>query len=159
MAVSFIGLGSNMDQPEQHIRKALREVAELEGTEMLAQSSLYLSKPVGPQDQDDFINAVAKLETGLSPLALLDALQAIENEHGRRRIRHWGPRTLDLDLLAYDDECIESERLSVPHPQLQYRSFVLLPWLEIEADWVLPKLGSIRALLENLDGQMPEKLP
>ena len=159
MAVSFIGLGSNMDQPEQHIRKALREVAELEGTEMLAQSSLYLSKPVGPQDQDDFINAVAKLETGLSPLALLDALQAIENEHGRRRIRHWGPRTLDLDLLAYDDDCIESERLSVPHPQLQYRSFVLLPWLEIEADWVLPKLGSIRALLENLDGQMPEKLP
>ena len=159
MAVSFIGLGSNMDQPEQHIRKALREVAELEGTEMLAQSSLYLSKPVGPQDQDDFINAVVKLETELSPLALLDALQAIENEHGRRRIRHWGPRTLDLDLLAYDDDCIESERLSVPHPQLQYRSFVLLPWLEIEADWVLPKLGSIRALLENLNGQMPEKLP
>lgn len=159
MTVVYIGLGSNMELPVRHVTTALDELAALEQTQLLGNSSLYQSKPVGPQDQDDFINAVAKLATRLPALALLDALQSIENLHDRRRTRHWGPRTLDLDILAYGDEIIDTERLSVPHPQIRHRSFVLLPWLELEPAYCLPGHGSIGDLLDSLDEPLPEKLP
>lgn len=129
--IAYIGLGSNLDAPLEQVRQALSELDMLPLSRLLAASSLYASRPVGPQDQPDFINAVAALETRLSPLALLDQLQALEQQHRRRRQRHWGPRTLDLDLLLYGNAAIDTPRLRVPHPQMTARAFVLAPLAEI----------------------------
>lgn len=129
--IAYIGLGSNLDAPIEQVRQALSELDMLPLSRLLAASSLYTSRPVGPQDQPDFINAVAALETRLSPLALLDQLQALEQQHRRRRQRHWGPRTLDLDLLLYGNAAIYTPRLRVPHPQMTARAFVLAPLAEI----------------------------
>lgn len=137
--VAWIGLGSNLDQPRQQILTALEDLAALPLTTIRARSSLYSSRPVGPQDQPDFINAVAVLNTRLSPLALLDQLQALEQRHRRVRERHWGPRTLDLDLLLYDDQVLNLPRLVVPHPWLGERAFVVHPMLEIAPDLRLPE--------------------
>ena len=105
----FIGLGSNQADPSAQLAGAVARLAALPKTELVAQSPFYRSKPVGPQDQPDFVNGAAWLRTELSPLELLDQLQAIEQVHGRERIQHWGPRTLDLDLLLYGNEIIASE--------------------------------------------------
>lgn len=112
--LAYIGLGSNLESPIEQVREALNELAMLPLSRLVVASSLYASRPVGPQDQPDFINAVAALETHLSPLALLDQLQALEQQHRRRRQRHWGPRTLDLDLLLYANDAIDTPRLRVP---------------------------------------------
>lgn len=149
-AIAYIGLGSNLDQPIQQLLTAYQELANLPETTFLAGSSLYSSKPVGPQDQPDFVNAVVKLETKLSAIALLDALQALEQQHQRVRLRHWGPRTLDLDLLLYDQQQIALPRLSVPHPQMHLRGFVLLPLAEISPEIVIPGKGSITTILSNI---------
>ncbi|GHC33978.1 2-amino-4-hydroxy-6-hydroxymethyldihydropteridine pyrophosphokinase [Kushneria pakistanensis] len=135
---AWIGLGSNLDQPRQQVLTALEDLAGLPLTMLSARSSLYGSRPVGPQDQPDFVNAVAVLETLLSPLALLDQLQALEQRHRRVRKRHWGPRTLDLDLLLYDDQELNLARLVVPHPWLASRAFVVQPMLEIAPELSLP---------------------
>ena len=129
--LAYIGLGSNLESPIEQVRTAVDELATLPLTRLVAASSLYASRPVGPQNQPDFINAVAALETRLSPLALLDQLQALEQRHRRRRQRHWGPRTLDLDLLLYAHDDIQTPRLNVPHPQMTARAFVLAPLAEI----------------------------
>ncbi|MGP5017871.1 2-amino-4-hydroxy-6-hydroxymethyldihydropteridine diphosphokinase [Vreelandella alkaliphila] len=131
MSLAYIGLGSNLDDPVSQIRQALRELDTLPLCQLVAQSSLYATRPIGPQDQPDFINAVAALETTLSPLALLDQLQGLEQRHRRRRLRHWGPRTLDLDLLLYDQDTIARPRLQVPHPHMHERAFVLAPLEEL----------------------------
>lgn len=131
MSHAYIGLGSNLDDPVSQIRQALRELDTLPLCQLVAQSSLYATRPIGPQDQPDFINAVAALETTLSPLALLDQLQRLEQRHRRRRLRHWGPRTLDLDLLLYDQATIARPRLQVPHPHMHERAFVLAPLEEL----------------------------
>lgn len=151
MTAAYIGLGSNLDSPEQHIISALSALDALPYTSLTNRSSLYKSKPVGPQDQNDYINAVAELETGLLPLALLDRLQAIERRHGRARGRRWGPRTLDLDLLLYGAEIINHQRLTVPHPELLKRAFVLAPLAEIRADRALPGRGMISDHLADVD--------
>ncbi len=135
---AWIGLGSNLDHPRQQILTALDDLAGLPLTMLSARSSLYGSRPVGPQDQPDFVNAVAVVETRLSPLALLDQLQALEQRHRRVRKRHWGPRTLDLDLLLYDDQVLNLPRLVVPHPWLCERAFVVQPLLEISPELSLP---------------------
>ena len=135
---AWIGLGSNLDQPRQQVLTALDDLAGLPLTPLKARSSLYSSGPVGPQDQPDFINAVAMLETLLSPLALLDQLQALEQRHRRVRKYHWGPRTLDLDLLLYDDRVLDLPRLVVPHPWLAERAFVVQPMLELAPQLCLP---------------------
>lgn len=131
MALAYIGLGSNLEEPVRQVRQALDELGELPLCQRVAHSSLYATSPVGPQDQPDFINAVAAIETKLSPLALLDQLQALEQRHRRRRLRHWGPRTLDLDLLLYAQHTIEHPRLRVPHPYMHERAFVLVPLEEV----------------------------
>jgi len=131
LSQAYIGLGSNLDQPVEHIRQALIELDQLPLTQVTHASSLFRSSPVGPQDQDDFINAAAALETRLSPLALLDQLQALEQRHRRQRARHWGPRTLDLDLLLFDQCTLSHPRLRVPHPEICARRFVLCPLIEI----------------------------
>ncbi|EPC00108.1 hypothetical protein L861_08055 [Litchfieldella anticariensis FP35 = DSM 16096] len=142
----YIGLGSNLESPRNQINRALVELEHLPLSHLVAHSRLYASRPVGPQDQPDFINAVAALDTRLSPLALLDQLQALEQRHGRQRKRHWGPRTLDLDLLLYDNARIELPRLRVPHPQMSTRGFVLIPLAELAPTLRLPDGRDIASL-------------
>jgi|SRR5699024_1478595 len=137
-AIAFIGLGSNLENPAEQLRKALQALHQLPTTQLLLSSSLYSSAPIGPQDQPTFINAVAQLHTQLAPIALLNALQAIENTAGRVRTRHWGERTLDLDILLYGDQHISLPRLQVPHPHMRHRRFVLQPLLEIAPTIHLP---------------------
>ncbi|MBZ5488804.1 2-amino-4-hydroxy-6-hydroxymethyldihydropteridine diphosphokinase [Halomonas aquamarina] len=137
VSLAYIGLGSNLENPLTQVRQAISELAALPLSQLHRASSLYASRPVGPQDQPDFINAVVALETRLSPLALLDQLQGLEQRHRRRRERHWGPRTLDLDLLLYDQETIAHPRLRVPHPHMQARAFVLAPLAELDTSLTL----------------------
>tara|TARA_R100001143_G_scaffold36203_1_gene33711 strand:- start:1135 stop:1644 length:510 start_codon:yes stop_codon:yes gene_type:complete len=133
-----IGLGGNLADPRRRLCQALAALAALPDTRLVSHSDLYASAPVGPQDQPDFINAVAALETSLTPLALLDALQGLENAAGRERHRHWGERTLDLDILLWGDQAIDLPRLSVPHPEFTRRAFVIGPLLDLLPDCRLP---------------------
>lgn len=144
---AFIGIGSNLDGPAAQVRRALEELAALPDTRLERASALYRTPPLGPPAQPDYINAVARLVTGLAPHPLLDALQAIEQAHGRVRGERWGPRTLDLDLLVYDAVRIADDRLTVPHPGIGERSFVLTPLAEIAPDWDVPGLGPAAAAL------------
>ena len=144
---AYVGLGSNLENPIQQVSDALIELNDIPQTRLLKQSQLYRSDPVGPPGQPDYINAVALLETALEPLDLLDALQSIENAHQRRRIQHWGPRTLDLDLLLYADQQIDLERLQVPHPHMTEREFVLYPLAEIAPEIELPNGIPLQQLL------------
>lgn len=154
MTTVFIGLGSNLDSPKQHITTAIESIGEIQSTHVTKVSSLYKSKPVGPQDQGDYVNAVVELETELTPLDLLDNLQTIENEHGRVRNERWGPRTLDLDILMYGEEIIQNDRLTIPHVEMINRCFVLVPLAEIIPDIHIPGKGPVNDLLNtvNQDG-------
>lgn len=126
-----IGLGSNLDQPLSQINHAIAAFDALPGTTVTRQSSRYCSKPMGPQDQPDFINAVILLETDLPPSELLTACHTIEQQQGRQRLRHWGERTIDCDVLLYHNQVITTPTLTVPHPGIEQRAFVLVPLLEI----------------------------
>ena len=147
----YIGLGSNLEQPREQITRAFDELAALPHTSLTARSHLYGSAPLGPQDQPDYVNAVACLHTGLAPLELLDALQAIEQSHRRVRERHWGPRTLDLDILLYADQSIDLPRLQLPHPHMHERSFVLQPLSEIAPNLQVPGRGAVADLARACD--------
>ena len=148
MNTAYVGLGSNLYNPRQQITDALQELTALPATRVAAHSALYQSKPVGPADQPDYVNAVAALHTALTARQLLDCLLEIEGQHGRIRDgSHWGPRTLDLDLLLYGDVQIQDENLIVPHPQLHERSFVLVPLYEIAPQLVIPGQGALRDLV------------
>lgn len=144
---AWVGLGSNLKDPLAQLALAITGLASLPRTSLLAQSSFYRSSPMGPQDQPDFVNGVVLLATELPAEALLDELQTLEENHGRERIVHWGPRTLDLDLLLYGDQKISSERLTVPHPGVAVRDFVLRPLLELDPELVLPNGLSASSLL------------
>lgn len=150
-ATAFVALGANLDQPAAHIERAADELDRLPGTRLLRLSSLYQSKPVGYVTQPDFINAVAALHTRLAPRELLDALLAIERRHGRRRAFKNAPRTLDLDLLLYDDLCLYEPGLCLPHPRMNERAFVLVPLLEIAPDIGIPGHGLARDCLAHID--------
>lgn len=134
----FIGLGANLDDPAHQIAVALHALSGLPQSRLLRWSSLYGSRPMGPQDQPDYVNAVAEIETSLTPLALLDALKAQEQQQGRTKLRHWGERCIDLDILLYADLTMTSERLTIPHAGLQERAFVVKPLLELEPQLRLP---------------------
>ncbi len=151
MVTAYIGLGSNLADPQARLRRAFAELAQLPQSQLLAQSSLYRSAPMGSQDQPDYLNAVAALETALSPLALLAGLQAVEVAHQRVRGERWGPRTLDLDLLLYADQTIDLPTLTVPHPGLYERNFVLYPLAEIASGLVIPGLGVLGELLARCE--------
>lgn len=129
--VTYIGLGSNLGDSRQILLEAVQKLATL-GT--VKTSRLYQSPPMGPQDQPNYLNAVVQLETDLAPLLLLDELQRFEQESGRVRLRRWGERTLDLDLLVYGQEHIQNERLTVPHVGLFERDFVVIPLLDLDAN-------------------------
>jgi len=158
VAEAFVGLGANLDNPLQQVTQAISELDAIEHTRVLAASSLYRSAPVGYADQPDFINAVAKLQTGLSPRRLLDALHVIENRHGRRRSVRNAPRTLDLDLLLYGELVVREEDLILPHPRMHERAFVLLPLVEIAPDACLPGYASLAQLLAQVDRSGVNKL-
>lgn len=148
MACAFIGLGSNLQNPAQQLQSALKALASTEGITHVTASPFYRSVAIGPGDQPDYVNAVAAINTRLSPIALLEALQAIEQSHGRvRGALRWTARTLDLDLLLFDDVVIESERLTVPHPQMAERNFVLRPLWDLAPDLTLPDGRAIADLL------------
>lgn len=136
-----IGLGANLNDPAAQVEYALAELDRLPGTRLLARSSLYASSPVGYVDQPDFINAVAQVETELAPRVLLAALLDIEHRHGRERSFRNAPRTLDLDLLLYGNAHFHEDGLTLPHPRMHTRGFVLLPLLEIAPDVVIPGHG------------------
>lgn len=156
MVDAYIGLGSNLQQPAQQVTSALQALTTIPVSTLVSASSLYRSDPMGPQDQDDYINAVACLRTGLEPLHLLDQLQTIEQTHGRVRKRdRWGPRTLDLDLLMYGFESIDVPRLRVPHYGMAERAFVLLPLQEIApAEFEIPGLGLLDELVSTLSSSV-----
>lgn len=127
--VAYIGLGSNLGDSKVILTEAVHKLASLGDVKT---SKLYQSPPMGPQDQPNYLNAVVQLSTNLAPLALLDELQRFEQESGRVRLRHWGERTLDLDLLIYAEEKIQHERLTVPHVGVMERDFVLIPLLDLD---------------------------
>ena len=145
--IAWIGLGSNLQDPHGQVNRALGELDRLPGCRRLAASRLYLSPPLGPPGQPDYVNAVASLETRLPAEALLDALQALEARHGRVRGERWGPRTLDLDLLLYGAQVVWTPRLQLPHPGLGVRPFVLLPLAELAPTLEVPGLGRVDRLL------------
>ncbi|HDN9016819.1 TPA: 2-amino-4-hydroxy-6-hydroxymethyldihydropteridine diphosphokinase [Aeromonas salmonicida] len=139
MTEVFVAIGSNLADPLGQARRAVDALAALPESELQQASSFYSSRPMGPADQPDYVNAVVLLTTRLGPLALLDQLQKIELEQGRvRKDERWGPRTLDLDLLLYGNQIIGHERLVVPHYGMKEREFVLLPLAEIAPALVLP---------------------
>jgi len=154
MVTAYIGLGANLDDPAAQVELALNELARLPESRLIARSSLYASAPVGYAEQPDFINAVAALETRLSPRVLLKAMLDIEHHHGRNRTFRNAPRTLDLDLLLYGDAHFHEENLTLPHPRMHERAFVLMPLLEIAPALVIPGLGHAAALLA-LCGDQP----
>jgi 2-amino-4-hydroxy-6-hydroxymethyldihydropteridine diphosphokinase len=147
MARIYVGLGSNLGDSMAILRSAVDSLESLANKHSLVVAGLFSSSPMGPQDQGDYFNSVAGFETDLDPLALLDALQAIEHAHARERKRHWGERTLDLDVLFYDDLNMQSERLNLPHPGIAQRDFVLKPLAEIYPSSHLPHLGELQQLL------------
>lgn len=146
----YLALGSNLAQPLDQVNAALAALAALPQTQLVTCSSFYRSTPLGPQDQPDYLNAVVALDTTLAPEALLDATQAIEQQQGRvRKAERWGPRTLDLDMLLYGDQVINTPRLKVPHYDMMNREFMLYPLAEIAPDLIFPD-GTV--LTQHLTG-------
>jgi len=145
----YIGLGSNLGDPVAQIGLAITALNECDEISVIAQSSLYSSPPMGPQDQPDYINAVVEIDTTLFAHDLLNQLQQIEQQQGRVRERHWGERTLDLDMLVYGNNILDDDRLQVPHPGITSRSFVLYPLAEIAPGLTIPSMGKIEQLLKD----------
>jgi len=161
--LSYLGLGSNIDRPKQQLITALEALRNLPQTRLISCSSFYQSKALTLNDDSsvpDYLNAVVAIETELDASTLLDELQAIEFAQGRRRTEvRWESRPMDLDILLYADEVIVSDRLTVPHPEICQRDFVLLPLIEIAPALIIPKKGAVSAYLENCPQTIVEKIP
>jgi 2-amino-4-hydroxy-6-hydroxymethyldihydropteridine diphosphokinase len=158
----YIGLGANLVEPVAQLQAAVTALGQLPETRLVQVSRFYSSKPMGPQDQPDYVNAVAALDTRLTPLALLHALQQIELAHGRqRKAERWGPRTLDLDILLFGTQQIDHPELTVPHYGMQLREFVLYPLAELAPDLILPDGVALQSLLQQvpLNGLTPLQPP
>ena len=144
MNTAYIGIGSNQHNPKYHVIRGIREINHLPKIDIQKKSSLYETPPLGPQNQPNFINAVIKITTSYQPTELLAILQSIERKHHRKRVKKWGPRTLDLDILIYDDIVLDSDILKIPHPEIINRDFVLIPLLEITVyNFRMPKFGKL----------------
>lgn len=154
---AYIGIGSNLDNPSEQVESGIAALEKIADSILVLRSGLYRSAPMGPADQPDFINAVAGMLTELEPHALLSALQSIERDHGRNREGdRWGPRTLDLDLLAYTNMTFSDATLTLPHPGIVERNFVLLPWREIAPHFRIPGLASVAELARRVANRGPE---
>jgi 2-amino-4-hydroxy-6-hydroxymethyldihydropteridine diphosphokinase len=151
LVTAYIALGSNLRDPAQQLRSALRALAALPGTRLVRQSSFYRNPPEGGLDQPEFVNAVAEIATGAGPRELLDGLLEIERAHGRARDYPNAPRTLDLDIALYGDQVVHEPGLAIPHPRLLHRAFVLVPLAEIAPDAVVPGHGRVADLAGKLD--------
>jgi 2-amino-4-hydroxy-6-hydroxymethyldihydropteridine diphosphokinase len=157
---AWIGLGSNLNDPKAQLEQAFVALERLRGTRLYFRSKLYRNPPMGPQDQPDYINAVAGLLTQLSARDLLQALQAIEHGAGRDRAtaERWGPRPLDLDILTYGQHSVEKPGLHLPHPGIAKRNFVLLPLLELAPGLQIPGLAPLSSLVARLGDDNLEPL-
>jgi 2-amino-4-hydroxy-6-hydroxymethyldihydropteridine diphosphokinase len=150
--IAFIGVGANLGDPAAACREALCRVATAPGIRLLRRSSLYRTEPVGPQDQEWFVNGVIEVRTALGPRALLEALKGVEGAMGRREGPRWGPRVIDLDILLYGPQVVREPGLTIPHPELHRRAFVLIPLAEIASYVIHPAFGvSIQGLLGRLE--------
>jgi 2-amino-4-hydroxy-6-hydroxymethyldihydropteridine diphosphokinase len=154
----MLSLGSNLGDRKATVKTAIKAIASLKGVKLLATSNLYESTALTESgfdpEQPSYINAAITIETSLKPKALLAALNEIENDNGRIRLQRWAPRTLDIDIITYGHELIETKTLIVPHPRAHERSFVLVPWLELEPDAVLPGRGRVDVLLQDLQNDL-----
>jgi 2-amino-4-hydroxy-6-hydroxymethyldihydropteridine diphosphokinase len=156
---AYVALGSNLDDPRAQVERALAALAELPQTRLVLRSSLYSSRPLGPVEQPDFVNAVAGLLTAFDPAALLAALKDLEVRLGRARpVVRWGPRRIDLDLLVHGTERSDTDALRLPHPGIAERAFVLVPLAEIAPDLDVPGLGRVRDLLVRVDAASLERI-
>ena len=158
---AYVGIGSNLDSPQDQLERAIEALAELESTILVRTSPFYRSAALDGSEQPDYINAVSALLTRLDAGSLLESLQQIERAHGRTRgAEKWGPRTLDLDLLVYSSASIDGKDLKVPHPGISERNFVLLPLLDIAPHLIIPGQGSVTGLAAAVDTSNPriEKL-
>ena len=155
----YIGLGSNLSDPRQQIDSAMARIAAIKRLELINYSSVYESAPMGPPDQANFLNAVAHVQTSLTPLALLGQLADIEQAFGRdRSVGHWGPRIIDLDLLLFGQREIKLRRLEIPHPGLMEREFVVFPLLEIAPNLRLPNGCALHEIAKKLDRKAVKRL-
>ncbi len=159
LSEAFIALGSNLENPILQIQKAFEELARTPGIQLTKQSSLYQSAPVGRLDQPDFVNAVIGIRTHLTPHQLFNELMAIEQIHGRVRESMNAPRTLDLDLLLYDALTFQDKQLTIPHPRMFQRAFVLIPLQEIAPDCFIPGHGPISQLVAICMEQKIQRIP
>ncbi|MGE6463241.1 2-amino-4-hydroxy-6-hydroxymethyldihydropteridine diphosphokinase [Pseudoalteromonas tetraodonis] len=156
----YLGLGANLNTPKKQLDDAVVALKNLPNSEFIACSHYYASKPMGPQDQPDYVNAVACINTSLQPEQLLDLTQAIELEHGRvRKAERWGARTLDIDILLFSEQVINTKRLTVPHYGLNEREFVVYPLQEIAPELILPSGASIKQIANNLPLNDLQQLP
>ncbi|MEW9900230.1 2-amino-4-hydroxy-6-hydroxymethyldihydropteridine diphosphokinase [Chitinivorax sp. PXF-14] len=158
LQIAFVALGANLDAPSAQVLAAIDALDALDHTRLLKASPLYCSEPVGYLDQPEFVNAVAMLETALAPQALLDALFQIEQRFGRERSFRNAPRTLDLDLLLHGEAVIETAALTLPHPRMHERAFVLLPLLDIAPDCIIPGCGAAADYLAACTSQRLQRL-
>ena len=157
--MAYIGIGSNLDDPVRQVKEALEELDTIPDSVLIGQSSLYTSKPMGPADQPDYVNAVASLDTLLSADELLQALQKIEQRLGREPGgEKWGPRVIDLDLLLYGKKKLSTDTLTVPHPGLHERDFVIIPLAEIAGNMTIPGKGALSTLIADCENHSVKKL-
>lgn len=150
MAISFLSLGSNLGDRLNYLSQAVTTLTNTPKIKVLKVSSIYQTKPVGGPEQDDYLNAVVKIDTELSPQELLAVTQSIENNAGRVREVRWGPRTLDIDVLTYADLISADEKLTLPHPRISERAFVLVPFYEIEPTATIAGIGELASLYNRI---------
>ena len=147
----YLGIGSNKNHPYFRINTVLKQINRIKSTNIVKKSSLYVTKPLGPQAQPNFINSVIEIRTNLEPLKLLHELQNLERLHNRKKTKRWGPRSMDIDILIYNNLIMNTDKLVIPHPGLEYRDFVLIPLYEITSyRYEIPKYGKITTLIKNL---------
>lgn len=147
MMAAYLGLGANLNKPVQQLNQAVAALQAHSSLHKVRVSPYYQSAPMGPQDQADYVNAVVECLTDLSPLVLLELCQSIEQAQLRERKRHWGERTLDMDILSMGELMMHTERLTLPHPGIAQRDFVVLPWRDLAPNYVIPTLGRVSDLV------------
>lgn len=158
MTLAYIAIGSNLASPLEQVNAAVQALGEIPQSKIVAVSSFYHTPPLGPQDQPDYLNAAVVLETALDAETLLDNTQRIELQQGRvRKAERWGPRTLDLDIMLFGHETINTERLTVPHYDMKNRGFMLWPLFEVAPDLIFPDGIPLRTILDNLNAERPAR--
>ncbi len=158
MTLAYIAIGSNLASPLEQVNAAVQALGAIPQSHIVAVSSFYRTPPLGPQDQPDYLNAAVVLDTALQAEALLDHTQRIELQQGRvRKAERWGPRTLDLDMMLFGDQVIDTERLTIPHYDMKNRGFMLWPLFDVAPELTFPDGESLKALLHRLNADKPAR--